>query len=305
VRSRGGEQPPADPDPQPRSIRASVASLLRGRRPAAPAEAVPVDRSAVLELPGAGLSKIGGESLVEIRQDLEKLSPGEDLAADLSAGLDRLSRAPAEDVYAGLRPALGARLADLAVLDLETTGFWGCPIFLVGVMHLEDGRLVTRQLLACDYPEEAALLRAGASLLRGRKLLVTFNGKSYDVPCFAERCSMFGVHTGLRRQRHVDVLHAARRRWRGELEDCRLQTLEREVTRLVRSGDVPSAEIPGIYHDFAASGDPAELEPVLHHGRVDLLTTARLLARLAHEPPSPVCRPRRRARRSVEPEAGG
>ena len=37
-----------------------------------------------------------------------------------------------------------------------------------------------------------------------------------------------------------------------------------------------------------ASGDPEELRGVLHHGRVDVVTTATLLARLLEDPPEPV-----------------
>jgi uncharacterized protein YprB with RNaseH-like and TPR domain len=76
----------------------------------------------------------------------------------------------------------------------------------------------------------------------------------------------------------VDLLHVARRLWRGRFEDCRLTTLERRVVGISRSGDVPSREIPALFHRFVATGNLAELRPVLHHGRVDLLTTARLFS---------------------------
>jgi hypothetical protein len=36
-----------------------------------------------------------------------------------------------------------------------------------------------------------------------------------------------------------------------------------------------------MFHRFVATGDAALLRPVLHHGRMDLLTTARLFADLA------------------------
>ena len=68
------------------------------------------------------------------------------------------------------------------------------------------------------------------------------------------------------------MLHPARRRWRGHFADCRLQTLERAVIGITRTGDVPSAEIPAAYHAFTANPD---------HGRVDLVTTAKLFAELA------------------------
>ena len=123
------------------------------------------------------------------------------------------------------------------------------------------------------------MLSAAAALLAGVDLLVTFNGKSYDVPCLRERFVLHRLPPPPI-PAHVDILHPARRRWQGELPDCRLQTLERHVTGLHRTGDVPSAEIPAVYHAFAADRDAARLAPVLHHGRLDVVTTARILVRL-------------------------
>jgi uncharacterized protein YprB with RNaseH-like and TPR domain len=233
------------------------------------------------DLPGAETMDVEGASILVVTRRVADLLPGVDVAAELIASLDRIGAADPETIDRGLIPARGMRVTDLAVLDLETTGFWGCPVLLVGLLHEEDGILVTRQIVARDYPEERPMLRAALDLLARRRLVVTFNGKSYDVPCLRERCIVHRVKDDARRRlAHVDVLHAARRRWRGCFEDCRLATLERHVTGLTRAGDVPSREVPELLHRFVATGDAALLAPVLHHGRVDLLTTARLFARL-------------------------
>jgi hypothetical protein len=263
-------------------VRERIAALLRGEvqcddpvRPADP------EWHALLGIPGAEVVEAGGERVFSIRRNVDELLPGWDVGAELAGALERLRGCDPERVPRGLRPAIGRNLADLVVLDLETTGFWGCPVFLVGLLGVEGSRLVTRQLFARDYAEEAPILRAAARLLAGRKLLVTFNGKSYDAPCLRERCVHHGIACGLDRLAHVDVLHPARRRWRGRFVDCRLATLERSVLGITRAGDLASAEIPAAYHEFAASPDPQALRPILRHGRVDLVTTARLFARLA------------------------
>lgn len=234
-----------------------------------------------LRVEGGELREVDGRAVFTVRRDAEDLQPGRDLARDLRRALESLAARDPGDVDRGLHAAAGLATADLAVLDLETTGFWGCPIFLVGLLLEEDGRLVTHQLLARDYPEEAGILRLAAQLLADRKLLVTFNGKSYDVPCLRERAAYHRVPMRLHGLAHVDLLHPARRRFRADLPDCRLQTLEREVVGIFRTADVPSRDIPAVYHAFAATGETRMLLPVLHHSRVDLLTTARLFAELA------------------------
>ncbi|MBZ0266707.1 ribonuclease H-like domain-containing protein, partial [bacterium] len=272
-----------------------------------PPRCTPLDRragSGADGIDGAELCRIGGQDVCVVRRDVEDLLPGHSLTADLADGLAALAERDAADIYPGLRPLIGFTLDDIVVLDLETTGFWGCPVFLSGMLYREEGRLVSMQILARDYPEEPAMLAAASALLKRRKVLVTFNGKSYDAPCFAERCSAHRIRTGIRRMAHVDVLHASRRRWKDELPDCRLQTLEWEVVGLHRTGDIPSAEIPGVYHAYAASRDPEELHGVLHHGRVDVVTTASLLARLLEDPPAPCRPPRKRRKREGDADDG-
>ncbi len=164
-------------------------------------------------------------------------------------------------------------------LDLETCGLASSTVFLAGTMHWNGSHFVLRQYFARHYGEEAALLAALGEATRGFEFLVTFNGKSYDAPFLAGRALVNRVALRLP-PRHLDLLHAARRRWRGELPDCRLQTLERHVCRRRRSGDVPGEEVPGLYHDFVRHGDAYRLVPVFHHNLLDVITMAEIMRAL-------------------------
>ena len=59
-----------------------------------------------------------------------------------------------------------------------------------------------------------------------RRCLVTFNGKSFDVPFVRERAVAHRL-TPPPHLTHVDLLHASRRRWRDRVPNCKLTTLER------------------------------------------------------------------------------
>jgi uncharacterized protein YprB with RNaseH-like and TPR domain len=186
--------------------------------------------------------------------------------------------------------AVAARgLGRVLFLDLETCGLSSSPVFLAGTMHWNGDDFVLRQYFARDYAEEPALLAAVHEQAAGFERLVTFNGKAYDAPFLRARALTHGVKLELPAL-HLDLLHAARRRWRGALADCRLQTLELHVCKRRRAGDVPGSELPGIYHEWVKRGDPYELVPVFHHNLLDVITMAEILDAL--------CRPPRR-----EPDA--
>jgi uncharacterized protein YprB with RNaseH-like and TPR domain len=170
-------------------------------------------------------------------------------------------------------------------LDLETCGLSSSPVFLAGVMHWNGEDFVLRQYFARHYGEEAGLLAALHQQAKGFDLLVTFNGKSYDVPFLRARALVHGLPMEVPGH-HLDLLHLARRRWKGLLRDCRLQTLELHVCRRRRVGDVPGEQVPGIYHEWVRGGDAWSLVPVFHHNLLDVVTMAEILHALCRpEPP--------------------
>jgi uncharacterized protein YprB with RNaseH-like and TPR domain len=195
----------------------------------------------------------------------------------------RLAEPPTDEP--DLVAVAAAGLDRVLFLDLETGGLTTSPVFLAGTMRWNGETFVLRQYFARHYGEEAPLLAALAEQVRGFEFLVTYNGKSYDAPFLRGRAVTHGVSLTLP-PRHVDLLHIARRRWRDELPDCRLQTIERHVCGKWRSGDVPSDEVPGLYHDFVRDGDPWRLIPVFHHNLLDVITMGEILQELCGGKPS-------------------
>jgi hypothetical protein len=130
--------------------------------------------------------------------------------------------------------------------------------------------------------------------LSGATLLVSFNGRTFDGPLLETRYLFHRQAVPIDGVPHLDMLHPARRLWRGE-EGSSLQVLERTLAGLFRVGDVPGAEIPARYVQFIRTGDSRPLLPVLEHNRLDLVTLAVLTARasdLVHEGPGAARDPR-------------
>jgi uncharacterized protein YprB with RNaseH-like and TPR domain len=160
-------------------------------------------------------------------------------------------------------------------MDIETCGLSAAPVFLVGLCIVGERNLVLRQLFARDYAEERALLDELSRITREHDFLVTFNGKSFDVPFLRDRAIHHRLEP-LAPMPHLDLLWMARRRWKELLPDCRLKTIEWRVLRRRRAGDVGGAEIPGLYHDYVKRGEAHRLLPVFHHNLLDVVAMVEL-----------------------------
>ncbi|MBT3605164.1 MAG: ribonuclease H-like domain-containing protein [Candidatus Latescibacteria bacterium] len=214
-----------------------------------------------------------------IDQSLNELLPGGDgfrqHYVKVMKGLNA-SNVPS-DPHNTFEPLIEAKAENVIYVDIEATGLTaGTPLFLVGVLGYWDGDLRIQQMLARDYTEEAALLSYFSNLFSASDVVVSFNGKSYDLPYIRDRSIFMGIPFQLR-QAHIDMLHVGRRRWRKRLPNCKLQTLEQYICKRVRRGDIPGADIPDAYHRFVESGNAVQMRDILHHNALDLLTTAEVL----------------------------
>ena len=217
-----------------------------------------------------------------IRRTLAEVAPespeiDREYAAVLRGARMRFDEDQALTAAPALCHAAEAAPDELLFMDTETCGFSGTAVFLVGMMFHADGRLVFEQCFARDYSEEPGVLQAFVERYAAAKVLVTFNGKAFDMSMIRERSAFHGIELPRRRVPHLDLLHESRRRWRAELPNCRLQTLERFLCRRRRVADIPSAEIPEAYHRFVATGDASQVRDILHHNLLDLLTMAQLV----------------------------
>ena len=152
-------------------------------------------------------------------------------------------------------------------------------MFLIGLLLVRNDEILCRQLLARTYAEETSIVEAYGEIAAATDMVVTFNGKSFDVPFLRTRAAATGVDLPVV-DRHLDLLHVSRRVFGKQLPNCKLQTLERHVCGRRRGDDVPGAEIPRVYHDFVRSGDARMIARILKHNLHDLVTLADLTVRV-------------------------
>ncbi len=145
-------------------------------------------------------------------------------------------------------------------IDLETTGLSGgagTVAFLVGCGWFDLGAFQVRQFLLTSYAARArAAARRRRVLRRRRSCIVTYNGKTFDVPVMETRWAFHRMPHAARRRaalRHAAsgaaAVADARRRRAGTSERAAAgsSTLERVLFDVTRVGDVPGLEIPARY----------------------------------------------------------
>jgi uncharacterized protein YprB with RNaseH-like and TPR domain len=173
-----------------------------------------------------------------------------------------------------------------AFLDTETTGLAGGSgtfAFMVGVGRFEKDGFRLAQFFMRDPIEESALLATLEEFLAPSETIVTFNGKSFDIPLLQARYITNGFPFPLKDTAQLDLLHLARRLWRERLPSRTLGYLEEHIIGQTRTEeDTPGWMIPQMYFDYLRDGDSRPLKGVFYHNVMDVLTMVVLADHIAH-----------------------
>ena len=179
---------------------------------------------------------------------------------------------------------------DFLFLDTETTGLAGAGTlaFMVGAAFTERSSasdvLVVRQYFLRDHADETAMLQLLDELLEHKTGLVTFNGRTFDLPLLNNRYLMNRIPSRLFDMPHLDLLHPSRRLWRNRLGSVALGNLEKELLSVSRTDDdIPGWLIPGLYSDYLRSGDASEMRRVFYHNQLDMLSMVTLAGEIIRQ----------------------
>jgi uncharacterized protein YprB with RNaseH-like and TPR domain len=206
--------------------------------------------------------------------------------------LERTLEPGAAHGFLPVRPPVDMGVADVdhwLFLDTETTGLAGGSgtlAFLVGVARFRGGRLHLRQYLMTRFAAEMPMLRHLCADLEGDETLVSYNGKSYDLPLLATRLRLHGLANPFTALSHLDLLHEVRRRYRRRWDNCRLVTAERNLLGFERQDDLPGSQAPGAWLAYLRTGQWGPLNRVMRHNRLDLISLAVLPRGLENEIPA-------------------
>ncbi len=171
---------------------------------------------------------------------------------------------------------------NLLLLDIETLGLFTRPIILLGIVKISEGEIWINQYFVREIKEEPSALAGFLSQINRGGVLITFNGRRFDIPYIRERLAYYQMEGDLERP-HFDVLSFSRRRWREKFPNYRLTTLERYLLGIERKDDVPSALVPEFYESYLRTKNVGPLIPIIEHNRRDLITLLNIFSRLHEE----------------------
>lgn len=169
----------------------------------------------------------------------------------------------------------------LVFFDTETTGLKGAGtlIFLMGFIEQTASSFKLTQYVLPGPAHEAAFLYA-SDLWKQSTTLVTYNGKSFDVPQLETRWTMNRKEIPpLLDHTQIDLLHGSRRIWKDEMGTFRLPAIEEKQLGFRREGDIPGHMAPIIYQDAVKNGRAELLMKVLVHNEWDILSLVALYIR--------------------------
>ncbi|MEO5327838.1 MAG: ribonuclease H-like domain-containing protein [Magnetococcus sp. THC-1_WYH] len=168
-------------------------------------------------------------------------------------------------------------------LDTETTGLSGgsgtIP-FLVGLGETSAAGFRVTLLLITGFSGEWGLLETLRQYTDNKRHVLTYNGKSFDLPLLASRHRLHRLANPLENLHALDLLYPVRRAFRRHWPDCKLGSVEAKLLGRPRKNDIPGADIPQVWTQWINSGRTERLAETLRHNAMDILAMAALLPAL-------------------------
>lgn len=167
-------------------------------------------------------------------------------------------------------------------LDTETTGLSGGAgtyVFLVGAAKFDKKGVHFAQFFLQDPANESCQLAALEEFCANTKVVVSYNGKSFDLPRIKNRFLFHGWPTLFQDVIHLDLLHIVRRLWKTQLPTCSLGDIEYHLLGIRRTSlDIPGWQVSEKFFEYLQNSDPEPLQGVFYHNEIDVISLVTLLS---------------------------
>jgi uncharacterized protein YprB with RNaseH-like and TPR domain len=171
-------------------------------------------------------------------------------------------------------------LEQCVFFDIETTSLTsgtGNYAFLIGLGYFSSNTFTVEQIFMRQYSDEPAILFHCAEVLNKFKTIVTFNGKTFDIPIIKNRYRLNRIQGFPVAMPVIDLLKPARSIFKSIYTSCSLKSLEELLLGIVRTDDIPGYQIPDVYFTYQQTGFDPRLSDVIEHNRIDITSMVLLL----------------------------
>lgn len=170
---------------------------------------------------------------------------------------------------------------DTLAFDTETSGLSngsGSFIFMMGLGYFDSDSYVVDQLILPDLSAESAFLRQTELIFGRYPILLSYNGKSFDIPMLQSRMNFHMFPDFTREITQIDLLKLTRRYWKQALGTVPLSNIEHYLLKLQRGDEeVPGYLAPELYRDFLRDCDASHIAGVAYHNQIDVVSLSAFL----------------------------
>lgn len=176
---------------------------------------------------------------------------------------------------------------DLLFLDLETRSLFSeTQIITIGTGYYADDKTFTVSQFTALNPdaEYEALMYLDALSLKF-KALVTYNGRSFDVPFTNSRFSYYGLRNAAKRFSgfiNFDLLHYCRAAF-SKAPAHSLKEMEMYLLKEFRDNDIDGSEVDYHYSRWLKLNKPEDINLITSHNVTDVRSMALVLNKLGEK----------------------
>ena len=168
----------------------------------------------------------------------------------------------------------------VAVFDIETTGLnpASSRLILSGIILIDESETRFIQLLAEDLSDEKLIIEETCSLLSEADVIITYNGRHFDVPFLSKRASLYGVSVPDKYNLDLYTIVRDYSSLRNMLSGLRQKDIEEFLgISTSRADTISGYESVKLFERYLNTGSFALRDKILLHNADDIRQLYRLL----------------------------
>lgn len=178
------------------------------------------------------------------------------------------------------------KLKKVCIFDIETTGLNRNKdeVILIGYMFMENGKPVIKQLFAESHKEEKIVLLNFYNDLKNFDLLITYNGKNFDIPFLESRFLKHNIDSLITDIDHIDVFqHLKLYKNFLNISNYKLKSIE-SFLGIDREDTISGKESVLLYEKYVKTKSKKLLDKILLHNYEDIYHLGKVLSIYNHIP---------------------